>query len=58
MKENEYFKLFALLVRQKYTVKQEILLLKQQRENSAEYQEYVRYVEECKEKAKRLLASP
>ena len=58
MNNNEYSKLVGMLVRQKYTVKQEILLLKQQRENSAEYQEYVRYVEECKEKAKRFLASP
>ena len=43
------------LVREKYSISQELAILRQRNEKVAEYEEYYRYAEECKERAKYIL---
>lgn len=40
------------LIRQKYSINDELAILRQREEKSLEYQEYFTYCEECKSKAK------
>ena len=43
------------LVREKYSISQELAILRQRDEKVSEYEEYYRYAEECKVKAKEIL---
>ena len=43
------------LVREKYSISQELAILRQRDEKVAEYEEYYRYAEECKVRAKEIL---
>ena len=51
-KENEYPNKVAELIRQKYSINDELAILRQRDEKQSEYQEYFAYCEECKSKAK------
>lgn len=54
-KENEYSNKVAELIRQKYSINDELAILRQRDEKPSEYQEYFAYCEECKSKAKQEL---
>lgn len=51
----EYSEKVDELVREKYSLSQELAILRQRDEKIAEYEEYYRYAEECKERAKHIL---
>lgn len=51
-KENEYPSKVVELIRQKYSINDEISILRQRDEKPSEYQEYFEYCEECKSKAR------
>ena len=54
-KENEYSNKVAELIRQRYSINDELAILRQRDEKPTEYQEYFAYCEECKTKAKQEL---
>lgn len=51
-KQNQYESLIVSKIRQKYTINQELAILRQKEEKPEEYQEYYDYVEQCKQEAK------
>lgn len=51
-KEKEYSNKVAELIRKKYSINDELAILRQRDEKPSEYQEYFAYCEECKTKAK------
>ncbi len=51
-KRAEYEELVASMVREKYTVSQELSILRQQSKKPTEFEEYSDYVEKCKAEAK------
>ena len=51
-KRAEYEELVASMVRKKYTVSQELSILRQQSKKPTEFEEYSDYVEKCKAEAK------
>ena len=48
----DYENLVVSLIRKKYTINQELAILRQQNSKPKEYEEYFNYVEECKLQAK------
>ena len=48
----DYENLVVSLIRKKYTINQELAILRQQNSKPQEYEEYFNYVEECKLQAK------
>ena len=48
----DYENLVVSLIRKKYTINQELAILRQQNYKPQEYEEYFNYVEECKLQAK------
>lgn len=54
-KENEYPNKVAELIRQRYSINDELAILRQRDKKPSEYQEYFAYCEECKYKAKQEL---
>lgn len=59
--EKEYFQsmsygeLVNLFIRERYTLSEELAIIRQKDEKPEEYKEYYQYCEECKERAKRIL---
>lgn len=53
--KEEYNNLIVKLIREKYSVNDELAILRQQASKPTEFEEYNKYVEECKTKAKELL---
>ena len=53
--QDEYNNLIVKLIREKYSVNDELAILRQQTTKPNEFKEYNEYVEECKTKAKELL---
>lgn len=51
-KEEKYQNLVVSLIREKYSINDELAILRQRDEKPQEYQEYYAYCEECKAKAK------
>ena len=51
-KQAQYERLVDELIRSKYTLSQELAIIRQQATKSEEYQAYFDYCEECKAKAK------
>lgn len=54
--QEEYNNLIVKLIREKYSINDELAILRQQTTKPNEYKEYNDYVEECKIKAKKDLA--
>lgn len=50
--EQQYQNLVVSLIRQKYSINDELAILRQRDEKPSEYNEYFAYCEECKSKAK------
>lgn len=53
--EKQYQNLVVSLIRQRYSINDELAILRQRDEKLSEYQEYYNYCEECKSKAKQEL---
>ena len=53
--QEEYNNLIVKLIREKYSINDELAILRQQATKPDEFKEYNEYVEECKTKAKELL---
>lgn len=53
--KEEYNNLIVKLIRQKYSINDELAILRQQTIKPEEFNEYNSYVEECKKKAKEML---
>ena len=53
-KKNQYENLIVSKIRQKYSINQELAILRQRDTKPEEYQEYFDYVESCKLQAKEL----
>lgn len=51
-KEEQYQRLVVSLIRQRYSIDDELAILRQRDKKPTEYQEYFSYCEECKTKAK------
>lgn len=51
-KEEQYQNLVVNLIRQRYSINDELAILRQRDEKPSEYSEYFSYCEECKSKAK------
>lgn len=53
--QEEYNNLIVKLIREKYSINDELAILRQQTTKPIEFEEYNSYVEECKVKAKEML---
>ena len=54
-KEEKYQRLVVSMIRKRYSIDDELAILRQRDEKQSEYQEYFNYCEECKSKAKQEL---
>lgn len=55
VEKEEYNNLIVKLIRQKYSINDELAILRQQTTKPNEFEEYNNYVEQCKVKAKEML---
>ncbi|MEE0962571.1 MAG: hypothetical protein U0L54_08515 [Bacteroidales bacterium] len=53
--QSEYANKVDELIREKYTISDELAILRQRESKPEEYEEYYTYAEECKERAKHIL---
>lgn len=53
--KEEYNNLIVKLIREKYSINDELAILRQQTTKPIEFEEYNSYVEQCKVKAKEML---